>query len=164
MDPMALASFATFFLTLVGIYAILALGLNVQWGFTGLFNIGIAAFFAIGAYTSAILTTPLSPSHLGGFGLPIVLGLIGAMLASGFFALLVGLVTLHLREDYLAIATIGIAEIIRLALKNEEWLTNGVRGIAGIPKPLEALSGEAQPVLYMALVLAAVLVDRKSVV
>ena len=59
--------------TMSGIYAVLCLGLNLQWGFAGLFNAGIAAFFAIGAYTAAILTTPESPNYLGGFGLPIVL-------------------------------------------------------------------------------------------
>ena len=135
MDLFELFTFAVFFLTLVGIYGILALGLNVQWGMTGLFNIGIAGFFAIGAYTSAILTAPGSADYLGGFGLPMPVGLLAGMVLSGAIALLIGLVTLNLREDYLAIATIGIAEIIRLALKNEEWLTNGVRGIAGIPRP-----------------------------
>ena len=135
MDLFELFTFGVFFLTLVGIYGILALGLNVQWGMTGLFNIGIAGFFAIGAYTSAILTTPASSGHLGGFGLPMPVGLVVGVLFSGIIALLIGLITLNLREDYLAIATIGIAEIIRLALKNEEWLTNGVRGIAGIPRP-----------------------------
>jgi branched-chain amino acid transport system permease protein len=135
MDLYELFTFAVFFLTLVGIYGILALGLNVQWGMTGLFNIGIAGFFAIGAYTSAIVTTPESSAYLGGFGLPMPVGLVLGVLLSGIIALLIGLITLNLREDYLAIATIGIAEIIRLALKNEEWLTNGVRGIAGIPRP-----------------------------
>ena len=56
--------------TMGGIYAILTLGLNIQWGFTGLFNVGIAGFFAIGAYVSAILTTPDTTRHLGGFELP----------------------------------------------------------------------------------------------
>ncbi len=135
MDLFELFTFAVFFLTLVGIYGILALGLNVQWGMTGLFNIGIAGFFAIGAYTSAILTTAGSGVHVGGFGLPMAAGLAAGVILSGVIALLIGLITLKLREDYLAIATIGIAEIIRLVLKNEEWLTNGVRGIPGVPRP-----------------------------
>ncbi|UCH73100.1 MAG: branched-chain amino acid ABC transporter permease [Rhodospirillales bacterium] len=135
MDLFELFTFVVFFLSLVGIYGVLALGLNVQWGLTGLFNIGIAGFFAIGAYTSAILTTADSPGYVGGFGLPMAVGLLVGILLSGTIALLIGLITLNLREDYLAIATIGIAEIIRLVLKNEEWLTNGVRGIAGIPRP-----------------------------
>ena len=56
------------------IYALLSLGLNLQWGYTGLFNVGIAGFYAIGAYTSALLTMPLSPYHLGGFNVPIPVG------------------------------------------------------------------------------------------
>jgi branched-chain amino acid transport system permease protein len=156
MELGGLVSFGVFFLTLVGIYAVLALGLNVQWGLTGLFNIGIAAFFAVGAYTSAIVTTPHSPVHLGGFELPIAVGLLTAMVTSGILAVLVGLVTLRLREDYLAIASIGIAEIVRLVLKNEEWLTNGVRGIPGIPQPLEGFETAVQQVSFLVLVIAAV--------
>lgn len=135
MDLFELFTFAVFFLTLVGIYGILALALNVQWGMTGLFNIGIAGFFAIGAYTSAILTSPEASDHIGGFGLPMPVGLAAGIVFSTGIALVIGMLTLNLREDYLAIATIGIAEIIRLTLKNEEWLTNGVRGIAAIPRP-----------------------------
>ncbi|WP_197520976.1 branched-chain amino acid ABC transporter permease [Bradyrhizobium icense] len=154
MDP--LLAYAVFFLTLVGIYALLALGLNVQWGFAGLFNIGIAAFFSVGAYASAILTRPESNEHLGGFALPLALGWVGAMITAGVLALLVGLITLRLREDYLAIASIGIAEIVRLALKNEEWLTNGVRGIGGIVHPFAELSRGARELAFLALVLAIV--------
>ncbi|MGI9316706.1 MAG: ABC transporter permease subunit, partial [bacterium] len=66
--------------TMGGIYAILTLGLNIQWGFTGLFNVGIAGFFAIGAYVSAILTTPETTRHLGGFELPYVVGFSAAMI------------------------------------------------------------------------------------
>lgn len=149
MQITGLASYLVFFITLAGIYGVLCLGLNVQWGFTGIFNIGIAGFFAVGAYTSTILTAPPSPEFLGGFALPFVVGLIGAMLLSGVIAVLMGLLTLNLRTDYLAIATIGIAEIIRLVLKNEAWLTNGVRGIASIPRPF----GSHNPLLYMGIVL-----------
>ncbi|MBM3504831.1 MAG: branched-chain amino acid ABC transporter permease [Alphaproteobacteria bacterium] len=131
----SLLGFGIFFVSFAGIYAILALGLNVQWGYTGLFNIGIAAFFAVGAYTAAILTTPESPNHLGGFGLPMIAGFVVAMLVAAVLALAIGLITLRLREDYLAIASIGLAEIVRLVLKNEEWLTNGTRGITAIPRP-----------------------------
>jgi branched-chain amino acid transport system permease protein len=154
MDPLAV--YAVFFLTLVGIYALMTLGLNVQWGFAGLFNIGIAAFFSAGAYASVILTRPESPEHLGGFALPLALGWIGAMIAAGILALFVGLITLRLREDYLAIASIGIAEIVRIALKNEEWLTNGVRGIAGIEHPFADLPGGMRELAFLALVMALV--------
>ncbi|MFD2189502.1 branched-chain amino acid ABC transporter permease [Pistricoccus aurantiacus] len=136
MELTGLLGYLVSFLTFAGIYAVMTLGLNSQWGFTGQFNIGIAGFFAVGAYTSAILTTPGSPAYLGGFGMPFLVGLAGAVLASMLIGYVIGRITARLRTDYLAIATIGIAEMIRLFIKNEEWLTNGVRGIAGIPRPL----------------------------
>jgi len=154
MELAGLASYGIFMLTLAAIYAVMSLGLNLQWGFTGQFNIGIAGFFAAGAYTSAILTTADSANHLGGFGLPFVVGLAGAMAASGVLAFFIGLITLNLRTDYLAIATIGIAEIVRLFFKNEDWLTNGVRGIAAIPKPLQHI-GLDGGLTYLLIVLAA---------
>jgi len=153
MEVSGLFTYLIFFLTVAGIYAILALGLNVQWGFTGQINIGVAAFFAIGAYTSAILTTGESPYHLGGFGLPFLVGAIGAMLTAGILAFFVGLITLNLRGDYLAIASIGIAEIVRLFLKNEGWLTNGVRGIPSIPKPLSGLTENGDSLLFLMIIL-----------
>jgi branched-chain amino acid transport system permease protein len=135
MELAGLLGYGTFFLATVAIYAILALGLNVQWGMTGQINIGIAGFFAIGAYTSAILTAAHHPGHVGGFGLWIPLGMAAAIITSGFVAFLIGLITVNLRADYLAIATIGIAEIIRFVFTNEAWLSYGVRGISGIPRP-----------------------------
>ena len=158
MEWGALASYGVFFATFVGIYGVLALGLNIQWGMTGLLNVGVAAFFAVGAYTSAILTTAPSPDHLGGFGLPIAVGILGAMLVAGVLALVVGVLTVNLRGDYLAIATIGIAEIVRLVLKNEDWATNGVRGIPSIPQPLQhaIADGRLRQALYLLVVLAAV--------
>ncbi|MCF8105174.1 MAG: branched-chain amino acid ABC transporter permease [Desulfohalobiaceae bacterium] len=158
MELAGLLTYFVFFLTMAGIYAVLSLGLNVQWGYTGQINIGVAAFFAIGAYTAAILTTPSSPYHLGGFGLPFLFGILGAMITAGILAFFVGLVTLKLRGDYLAIASIGIAEIVRLFLKNEGWLTNGVRGIPAIPKPLSGLTEGADALLFLFVILAFVLV------
>jgi branched-chain amino acid transport system permease protein len=144
-------------LTMGGIYAILTLGLNVQWGFTGLFNAGIAGFFGIGAYTAAILTTSPHTSHLGGFELPYVVAAIAAMLISGIIAFGVGKVCLKLRSDYLAIATIGIAEIFRLILKNETDITNGPRGISQIPKPFENLPEPWNQLAFLGLVLGTLL-------
>lgn len=144
-----LLSYGVVFLTTAAIYGVLALGLNLQWGLTGLFNIGIAGFFAVGAYVSAIVTTLPSPEHLGGLGLPVGVGLLAAMLASGLLAVLIGRITLGLRSDYLSIATIGIAEIIRLIFKNEDWIGNGVRGISGIPRPLSE-----NPLVFLVIVLA----------
>jgi branched-chain amino acid transport system permease protein len=141
-----------------GIYALLSLGLNLQWGFTGLFNIGIAGFYAIGAYTSALLTTPAPPNQVGGFGVPIAIGMLGSMLTAGILAFLIGRITLRLRDDYLAIATIGLAETLRLVLKNEEWLTNGVQGIRDIPRPLQHLWQESYDVFYLLLIAISVVI------
>jgi len=144
--------------TMGGIYAILTLGLNIQWGFTGLFNVGIAGFFAIGAYVSGILTTAPSARHLGGYEMPYVVSFIAAMLVSGGIAWGVGKVCLRLRTDYLAIATIGIAEIFRLILKNETWATNGPRGVSMIPKPFEDLAEPWNQLAFLAMVLVTVFV------
>lgn len=143
-------------LAMGGIYAILALGLNIQWGFTGLFNAGIAGFLAIGAYATAILCTPPSDTHLGGFDLPLVTGAAVAMLASGLIAYVIGRICIRLRSDYLAIATIGISEILRLAAKNEDWATGGARGITGVPKAFEWLPQPYNHIAFTALILATV--------
>ena len=137
MDLSSLFSYLVFFLVIVSIYGLLSLALNIQWGYTKLFNIGIAGFFAVGAYTSAILTTPPSPDRVGGFNMPFLAAFVIAALLSGFIAFLIGIPTLKLKEDYLAIATIGIAETIRLVFNNEAWLANGVRGVSGIPRPFQ---------------------------
>jgi branched-chain amino acid transport system permease protein len=145
-------------LTIGGIYAILSLGLNLHWGMTGLFNAGIAGFFAIGAYTSTLLTTAESPNHFGGLNLPIPVGLVASMLVAGIVAFGVGKICLRLRSDYLAIATIGVAEILRLILKNEIWLTSGSRGIPSIPRPFEHLPQPWSELGFLAVVLVLVLV------
>ena len=128
--------------TVGGIYAIFALGLNVQWGFAGLFNVGIVGFAAVGAYTYALLTTAESTFHYGGLDLPLPDGMFVAMVASAVIAGVIGLICIRLRSDYLAIATIGIAEIIKLILKNETEVTNGPRGINKIPRAWEHFSEE----------------------
>ena len=150
--------YAVFLLTMGGIYAVLTLGLNIQWGFTGLFNAGVAGFFAIGAYTTAIVTTVASERHLGGFALPPGAGMVAAMITSAIIAWGVGRICIRLRADYLAIATLGIAEIFRLVLKNEVWATNGPRGISLIPKPFEHLSEPWNQVGMLLLVFAVVAV------
>ena len=150
--------YGVFLLTMGGIYAVLTLGLNIHWGFTGLFNAGVAGFFAIGAYTTAILTSVFSTYHVGGFGLPVAVGLVAAMLVSAVIAWAVGRICIRLRSDYLAIATLGIAEIFRHVLKNEVWATNGARGISLIPKPFEHLPEPWNQVGMLLLVCAVVLV------
>ena len=131
------------FLIVASIYALFTLGLNVHFGDTGLINFGVAGFFAIGAYTAALVTKPQPTGELArytqqAFGLdqPFLVGVIAAALVCGVVAALIGIPTLRLREDYLAIATIGIAESIRLVFNNEQWLANGSQGLIGIPRPL----------------------------
>ena len=141
-DLHGLVSYAAFFLVFAGIYAIVVLGLNLQWGFTGLFNVGIAGFVGIGAYASALLTAPDYPDQVGGFGLPVPLGWLGAMTASGLAALLIGPAALRLRHDYLAIATFGVAVTLQLVALNAKGLTGGPFGLQFIPKPLsDAIPG-----------------------
>jgi len=111
----------------IGIYAILALSLNLILGQAGLFNMGHAAFFAIGAYVTAILNTS--------FGLPIIYTLPLAGLIAAAFGFLIALPIIHLRGDYLLVVTIGIVEIVRIVLNNDLYgLTGGPNGIYGIDR------------------------------
>lgn len=123
-------TYLLFLLTLGGSYVLLSQGLNVQWGYTGLINFSVAAFFGIGAYGVALATSIASP--IAGNLSPIV-GLLIGMAAAGVLALLIGLPTLSLRDDYLAIATLGLAEVVRLVLKTESQWTNGTAGLYGVP-------------------------------
>lgn len=111
----------------IGINIILAVGLNLIVGFSGQFSLGHAGFMAIGAYAAAIIGSK-SPTYGAFFGSM----LIGALL-SGVVALLVGIPTLRLKGDYLAVATLGVSEIIRIFIINGGSLTNGAAGILGIP-------------------------------
>jgi branched-chain amino acid transport system permease protein len=120
----------------------MCLGLNVQWGQTGLFNVGIAAFVAIGAYVSALLTTPDAPGRFGGFDLPIAIGWLGGVLVAGLAAWLVGALTIRLRSDYLAIATFGVAVTVQLCVLNLQPLTGGAFGIGFIPRPFGSLAAD----------------------
>lgn len=111
----------------IGINIILAVGLNLIVGFSGQFSLGHAGFMAIGAYAAAIIDSK-SPTYGAFFGAMLV----GALL-SGAVALLVGIPTLRLKGDYLAVATLGVSEIIRIFIINGGSLTNGAAGILGIP-------------------------------
>lgn len=110
----------------IGISIIMAMGTNLVLGFSGQFSLGQAGFMAIGAYTTAIMTQS-NPTYVG-FYLSM---LIGAAL-SGLIAVVVGFPTLRLKGDYLAIATLGVSEIIRIAIVNGGDLTNGAAGLTGI--------------------------------
>nr|WP_316642121.1 branched-chain amino acid ABC transporter permease [uncultured Roseateles sp.] len=158
MDLDGLIQYGVGFLIAGGIYALLCLALNVQWGYGGLFNAGVAGFFAVGAYTSAILTAaPSGGRHVGGFALPIPVGLLGAAAVAAITGWAVARICVRLKSDYLAMASIGIAEILRLVIVNEQWLTNGSLGIANIPRPFEAwVGGEASAWVFAAVVWAVV--------
>ncbi len=119
--------------TFASIYAILALALNVIWGMTGMVNLGIVGFYAVGAYISALLTTR--------WHLPIAVGFAAAMAGTAVVGALVTVGLMRLRDDYLAIVTLGFAEVVRIAAENEIWLTKGTDGISGIPQPLKAALG-----------------------
>ena len=138
-DWLGLLSYATFFLVFATIFGMVVLGLNLQWGFTGLFNVGVAGFVAIGAYTSALLTAPDDPNRIGGLALPIAIGCLGAMAASGAAAFVVGVAALRLRHDYLAITTFGIAVTLQLIALNAQGLTGGPFGLQFIPKPFAGM-------------------------
>ncbi len=193
-------------LNLCLISAVMALGVNMQWGYAGLFNVGIMGFAALGGLAGVLIAMPPVPGawaaggtgiglaalaliatvalmilarsrirgrsgnivailiavigyfvirhffdpavdaiesydaarsgYLGGLGLPIILSwLVGGLFAAGA-AWMVGKIALGLRADYLAIATLGIAEIIIAVLRNEEWLTRGVKNVSGLPRPV----------------------------
>ncbi|MGN6549950.1 MAG: branched-chain amino acid ABC transporter permease [Pararhizobium sp.] len=190
-----------------GCYAILALGLTIQWGYAGLFNVGVMGFIAAGAASSMLISFPSNPafwnsqgpfllgifilklilcgaavavankaevigvgkrlktlgvavvlilsfiilsSHMavmatviesksgwiGGFGLPVIFGWIGAGIVAALIAWGVGKICLGLRADYLAIATLGIAQIIKTFLKNADWLTRGTLTVSPLPWPV----------------------------
>ena len=110
-----------------GFYALMALGLNVIFGLAGMVNLGLVGFFAIGAYTSALLTVKLHWPMLAGWAAALVL--------SSACGAVVAVITARLKGDYLAIVTLGFAEVIRLVAANEIWLTNGTDGISAIPGP-----------------------------
>ena len=134
-----------------GIYAIMALGMNVIWGMAGLINLGLVGFFAAGAYTSALLTLKL--------GWPIWAGVMAAIAVTSLIGVVVALVTVNLRGDYLAIVTLGFAETMRIIMSNEIWLANGTDGLSGIPGPFRGTLGpHGFNLLFLGIVVAVVIV------
>jgi branched-chain amino acid transport system permease protein len=136
--PLVIAAFAAYPLVTAGylidvgfffgIYVLLGLSLNIVLGEAGLYDLGHAGFYAIGAYATAILNTR--------FGIPILVLLPVSAVAAGLFAYLVTFPIIHLRGDYLCIVTIGMGEIVRLALINNPFgLTGGPNGVSGIQSP-----------------------------
>ncbi len=128
------------------IFALFCLGLNLQWGFTGLINFGHVAFMTVGAYTTVLLSLQ---------GVPLIFATLVGMALAALLGLLMGISTLRLREDYLAIVTIGVSEVIRLVVNNQdlpigkEW-KSGVFGVQGFPLPLDG----SKPALMVLALLA----------
>ena len=143
---MAMSSSLVAFGTTVGIFALLAIGLNIKFGYTGLLEIGHVAFYLIGAYTTALLVLPPAPQNPGqiyvlGLGWPWLPAVIVGTMTAGLVGALVSLPAIRLREDFLAIALLGIAFIIQQVFRspNFRWLANGPRALAGFERPLNDL-------------------------
>ncbi|MBD1851297.1 branched-chain amino acid ABC transporter permease [Leptolyngbya sp. FACHB-711] len=113
------------------VFAVFSLGLNLQWGYTGLINFGHVAFMTIGAYTTVLLTLQ---------GVPLWVATLAGAAIAALLGLLIGFSTLRLRTDYLAIVTIGVSELIRLVAVNEDWLTRGTFGIQRFALPLAGVN------------------------
>lgn len=127
--PFVMNAYWTDVCVMIGIYALLSLSLNIMLGQAGIFNMGHAAFFAVGAYVTAIINTA--------WHWPIFATMLPAGIAAGLFGLIVARPIIHLRGDYLLIVTIGIVEIVRIALINNVFgLTGGSNGIFGIARPV----------------------------
>ena len=146
---MAVADVLVSFLLLVSIYAILAFGMNVKYGHTGLLDFGHVAFFLVGAYTATIFVLPPDEpgdftEYVVGFGdLPLVGtwvgGLVVATVLAGVIGGLVALPTIRLREDYLAITVLGVSVIFQRIIQAETWLANGPDALRGYSPPLQSL-------------------------
>jgi branched-chain amino acid transport system permease protein len=137
--------------TLVGIYVLLVSGLNVIIGFTGMFSLGHAAFYGIGAYTSAMLTV------MAGWSFWLALPMAG--IVAGIFGTVIGLATLRLRRVFLAFTTLGFGEITRIVILNWRSFTRGPLGISGIPVPrIFGWTFDGRGYYYLILVLSALTV------
>jgi branched-chain amino acid transport system permease protein len=141
----------------VFIFCILGMALNVITGYTGLLNLGIAAFMAIGAYSYGILTCDIYPFQLGFW-----LGIIFTVVIGALAGILLGLPTLRLRGDYLAIVTLGFCEIVQDSFKNLDVITKGIQGINPLPYPTffgyQFTSSEYRPWYYLLLAILALLI------
>lgn len=150
---------------LIVLYGVGALVVNLHWGYSGLFNIGIVGFMAVGVYTTTILTRPVAGQNptgtLPGLGLPLPIAIIGGVLAAAAMGYVAVLPSLRLREDYFAIVTLAFAEIIRITAKASELQeftifgttlgTGGGRGIRTYPNPIDQFfNGAGKPIVAAA--------------
>ena len=133
-------------LTVAGIYMIMALALNLQFGLTGLINFGVVGFYGLGAYTSGIATEI--------FHAPFIAGLICAIAVGAVAGAVVSLLSLRLSGDFLAIVTLGFAETIRLVFNNEDWLTGGPRGFLIATRPVFDGLGRSEAALMVLVIVA----------
>jgi branched-chain amino acid transport system permease protein len=148
--------------TLIAIYGIAALALNLQFGYGGMINFGAAAFFAVGAYGYALSVLPPADgtyTYLAGWDLPIPIGVIIGGVAAMILALIIGLPTLRLTGEYLAVVTFALAEMIRQLFINEPAIGNGTRGLFDIPLPgIELVPGREYTFLLAGIVLVGLLI------
>jgi branched-chain amino acid transport system permease protein len=151
--------FAVSIITFGSIYGIVCLALNMEAGTGPLWDLGIVAYFGIGAYTYVLLTAnPAAPyqHYIFGFGLPMWLGGVGAAVTCGLAAWVISIPTLRLKKEYFLIVTLAMAEVVRQLYINEDWLTNGVAGIYGLEQPLKQhFSIATYPYVLMAISLTA---------
>ena len=153
--PQLLGSLLSEVLANVGLFLLMALGLNIVVGLAGMLDLGYVAFFAVGAYTVGVLTSPISPRFTLEWSWWAALPL--AIIMSAIFGLLVGAPVIRMRGDYLAIVTLGFGEIVRILFLSD-WLSptfggaQGVQNIPGIPLGFTEVSGVGpEGVLYFAL-------------
>lgn len=137
---MALSSSLVSLGIIVGIYAILALGLNIKFGYTGLLDIGHVAFYLVGAYVTALLVLPPASeqqfaTYILGWNWPWLPAIAVGTIAAGLLGMLVALPAIRLREDYLAIAVLGISVILKRVVQSEGWLANGPGSLRGFSQP-----------------------------
>lgn len=142
-----MASYLTAVLIFGGIYALLGIGLNLQWGHTGLLNLGLVGFFAIGAYTSALLTL---------HGAPVAVGPMVGLVIAGLVAYPMGRLSLRLQDDYLAIVSLGFAQVVQVVIINAGW-TGGTNGLTGVRPFFPFLEAPARAYPQLGLIAALVL-------
>ncbi len=146
-------------ISFMGIYALLTLAVNMQYGYAGLINFGIVGFAAMGAYTYAIVTrgAPVGEDvYLFYFNQPWWVGFLAAGVVTTLFAFIIGLPTLRVDDHYLLIVTFAFAEIIQDLLSNEGWLTNGTRGFINIHQPFRELIPGRNYTLILALLIVVI--------